>query len=941
MKRKLIVTLVAAALELYAATAGAQATCNIAGTANSASGATPVTTGPLNPVDGFPEYVTDSTGVTVQRCLDPLVCFFDPIVPTDPFSLQIGSGGEAFYWGADAILTNPAGHATLKLVMAAETAFLQAGPNGEPINGSQFPFLRIRVVLDAPADGIYTLEHPYGAEKFEVVGATGNRDIFFTVDSGFAPNSTVTGKVGPFLKSTAAPVGFMGDANGLPTTVTGSPCGRNSVRLTGVTPTGAAIDFGGVTELVTNAFTVQGRLYDGKVQTPLNSTRLTYTRDASGAGQIDAFGASMATAALTVKDGPTIPAASSRIAAPVALDRTAITPTDAVNSTSVVVDANVVPPIVQLTAASPTTDTTSLNLKLLDLVDISQADYDPATGVLSVSAASSDQLQAPALTLRDFGPFTVGSPIKTVTTVAPPGVVHVDSAAGGSATALVRVVSSAPPSAPTGLAGTALSSTSVALNWTDTSGNENGFTIYSVDAAGKLTQVGSASQNATTYTVSGLTAATAYTFQVFAVNGAGSSGSNTFTVDTLPLPLAPSAVTPSLSATPGSIVVNWADNSSDETGFAVSRATVTAGTVGAFTTLATLAAGSTTYTDAGRAANTTYVYRVVAVRGTDSSVAALSANFLTPSLPATPAAPTATVSGNSVALSWSDIANETGYQVYRRTGAGAFAAVSAVLPADTTSYGEAGLANATYNYRIQASNWAGTVQSANSASVVVNSVTLNAAANVQASTANSPVVTWVDQSSGETAYRVRRTPQTVNGTTGRVTAGTTTTNLISNLAANSTTFTDVNAIRDAMYIYSVAAMNGTTQGPLASSGYVIAANGGLATANRPTATRVNGVARVNLTWTAVTAASVGGYQVERCVSTGPTSTTCAAGSTFEKVTGTAVNTAGTVDGRNTTGFADTTVARNTNYVYRLRTVGGAGTGLLGNTVSLTRAVSTN
>jgi len=306
-----------------------------------------MSTGPLNPVDGFPEFVTDSSGVSVQRCTNRALCFFDPIVPTDPFSLQIGSGGEAFYWGADAIVNDSNGNLVLSLGLAAETAFLQTGLNGEPVNGTQFPFLRMRFVMGVPVDGTYTVKHPYGIDTFKVVGATGSRDVFSTIDRGFAPSQTgIQGPVGPFLKSVSAPAGYMGDT-GVSAPVTGSPCstsvgtGRaqttvpwNYVEVSGVNLLGQAVDFGGgVKVLRTVNFNVQGKLYDGKVQTPLTPTRLSYSRPATGLTQIDAFATSTSTATVTATDGPTNPLGS--MAFSDILDHSDINLIEAANSLSI------------------------------------------------------------------------------------------------------------------------------------------------------------------------------------------------------------------------------------------------------------------------------------------------------------------------------------------------------------------------------------------------------------------------------------------------------------------------------------------------------------------------------------------------------------------------------------------------------------------------------
>jgi len=68
----------------------------------------------------------------------------------------------------------------------------------------------------------------------------------------------------------------------------GGPCG-STVTLTGINSVGAPIDFGGgQTVLTTDLFAVQGARFDGRVQTPLNSSRVTYSRGAT-TGQIEAF----------------------------------------------------------------------------------------------------------------------------------------------------------------------------------------------------------------------------------------------------------------------------------------------------------------------------------------------------------------------------------------------------------------------------------------------------------------------------------------------------------------------------------------------------------------------------------------------------------------------------------------------------------------------------
>jgi hypothetical protein len=915
MKQTLIASLVATALASIAMSTGAQAQCDIVGTGTIASGATPVTAGPLNPVTGFPDYVSDTRGTSLQRCIDPLVCFFDPVVPSDPFSLQIGSGGEAFYWSADAVLFNAAGDRFLSVGTAAETAFLQTGPLGQPINGAQFPFLRLRFVLGVPVDGTYTIKHPYGTNVFKITGATGTRDVFSTSDRGLVASSTVLGAVGPFLVTdlalNTAPLGFVGDANGATVNVVGSPCGRNSVELTGINAfTGAAVDFGvGETVLYTDQFVVQGMTFDGKVQTPMTASRLSYSRSLAGAGQIDAFATSTTTAVVTVQDGPTIAAGTGRIALPVTLSSLALNATDGIDSTSVaVVDASAVPKILSISATDALTDKTTYNLPLVDFVDVSQADYDPATGVLSIAAASGDQRVAPTLTVRDLGVITANPML--FTTVAPPSLVIVDSSAGGSSSAPVRIIAAAPPAAPTGLVSTGATSLTMTLSWADNSTNETGFRVYQVVGATR-TLVATTAANATTYTATGLTAATAYTFQIDAFNNSGIASSNTVVASTLALPVAPSGVVAALGAA-RTVNLAWVDNSLDETGFLIQRATVAAGP---YTTLTTTLAGVTSLIDATPATGTTYFYRVTAVRGVDVSPVAQSLGLTTPTVPTSAGVPTFTaVSGTSVTVNWADRSlNETGFQVYRRAGTlGAFTAITGVLAANSTSFIDSTVVAGTqYFYRVDASNWAGVAPSGVSLGVTPSAAAqpLVAVAGLTATPTAAPtVLTWTDQAS-ETGFRVRRRAITID-VDGKVTTGAFTT--LATTAANVTSYTTPAVLANSIYEYEVAAVSGVTVGPIAP--VVRAVPGGIGGVVGTPAIFIANNGRIGFDFNRVNQPAVGGYDIQRCTVT--VTDTCAA-------TSAGWATRGTILGRQRASpvtFNETIAASNPRKTYRYRSV---------------------
>ncbi|HVT04742.1 MAG TPA: PKD domain-containing protein [Thermoanaerobaculia bacterium] len=98
--------------------------------------------------------------------------------------------------------------------------------------------------------------------------------------------------------------------------------------------------------------------------------------------------------------------------------------------------------------------------------------------------------------------------------------------AGGSTVTTV-------PSAPSGLTGSAASSSSVALGWLDNASNETAQYVYMSNGGG-FNRVASLGANVTSATISGLSAAT-YQFYVTAANSAGeSTGSNTVSVTISP-----------------------------------------------------------------------------------------------------------------------------------------------------------------------------------------------------------------------------------------------------------------------------------------------------------------------------------------------------------------------------------------------------------------------
>ena len=448
MKRTTISILAAIALAFLGGPAAHAALCPPGNLA------TPFSAGPVNPNNGFAEFVTDSNGLSLELCLagDGATgpCFFDPAVPGNLFSQQIGFGAEAFWWLAEAIIDIPATGLSAIVVLATEAAFLTENP----ADGQQFPFTRLRIRVDVPQPGVYAVTHPYGTETFtvEAVGAgqeirTSN-DIEFQTPIPPATTAQNQGCVGPWLRwdgtDPALPAGFIGDG-ATPHTVIGGPNG-NVFQVSAVDLNGATIDLAGNGDntVSTNLFTVWGKVYDGQLATPMVVNRTSYDRADSNNGQVDVFATGAQTATVTFSGGPNLPPGPIPLAGDPSDPRVANSVDNTMlffASVGLAPDASAVPPTVGISATDAATDPTQLLRLVTDVVTITRAEYNLADNVLTVEAASSDALLAGALTLAEYG---VPVPAR-IATPAPPGVVNVFSPAGGAVGAQVAVINNAPP----------------------------------------------------------------------------------------------------------------------------------------------------------------------------------------------------------------------------------------------------------------------------------------------------------------------------------------------------------------------------------------------------------------------------------------------------------------------------------------------------------------
>jgi hypothetical protein len=113
------------------------------------------------------------------------------------------------------------------------------------------------------------------------------------------------------------------------------------------------------------------------------------------------------------------------------------------------------------------------------------------------------------------------------------------------------------PVAPSNLTGTVASTTQINLSWTDNSTNETGFKIERKTGSGTYAVVGTTATDVTTFSNTGLTPSTAYTYRVYAYNVVGNSlaSTNEVTLTTnalLALPILTTSAVSSITQTSSS-----------------------------------------------------------------------------------------------------------------------------------------------------------------------------------------------------------------------------------------------------------------------------------------------------------------------------------------------------------------------------------------------------
>ena len=360
------------------------------------------------------------------------------------------------------------------------------------------------------------------------------------------------------------------------------------------------------------------------------------------------------------------------------------------------------------------------------------------------------------------------------------------------------IITTLPPTSPSNLTVQTVSTSSITISWSDNSTTETGFEIYRSTANNSnYSLINTTAANVITFTDVSLSSATTYFYKVRAINAGGASpNSNEVSQFTLPtVPSTPTNLTVQ-SFTTSQVVINWTDNSSNETGFEVYRSTPNNTN---YVLIQTTAANVTTFTNTGLSGSTAYFYRVRAINTGGSSAYSNEVSQVTlPTIPSPPANLTVqSFTTSQVVINWTDnSSNETGFEIYRSLVNNTGHALIQTTGANVTSFTNTGLTPSTnYYYKVRAVNSIGSSSFSNE----VNQTTLsNPPSNLTAKLTSSSQVllNWTDNSSNETGFEIHRSVGNNSSYS-----------LLQTTLANVTSYTDNGLSAGTTYFYKVRSLN--------------------------------------------------------------------------------------------------------------------------------------
>ncbi|MBI5142241.1 MAG: DUF2341 domain-containing protein [Nitrospirae bacterium] len=309
----------------------------------------------------------------------------------------------------------------------------------------------------------------------------------------------------------------------------------------------------------------------------------------------------------------------------------------------------------------------------------------------------------------------------------------------------------------------------------------------------------------TTWQDTNVEANTTYRYRVTAFKNASCSWETAQSVmaETTTTLVPPSGLT-ATAANTTTINLSWVDNTGVETGFVVERCSGAG--CSDFAQTGTVGANVTTYSDTSVCANTSYSYRVKAVKATapawDSNYT-LTASATTQN-PATPTGLSADrMSEESIRLTWTlTTTDETGFEIDRCSGVGCDFSTSTTMTAASAvnTYTDTQLTpDTTYRYRVRAYKTATCSWSTGYTGTAEAVTTMNPPSGLTATPVNTTRVdlAWTDSTGNETSFAVERCAGV--GCSDYAASGA--------VASGTTAYSDTSACADTSYSYRVKALD--------------------------------------------------------------------------------------------------------------------------------------
>lgn len=362
------------------------------------------------------------------------------------------------------------------------------------------------------------------------------------------------------------------------------------------------------------------------------------------------------------------------------------------------------------------------------------------------------------------------------------------------------------PSPPSDLTATASSRSMITLRWRDNSNNENGFLIRRrTDTEYGWSIIGRVPQGVNSFQHTNLRPGMTYYYSIIAFNATGESEMSNEAYEQTPDsgPAAPTRLAATVLGK-SEIVLNWQDNSNEETGYRIYRRR---GNGDGWVRILTVGANLTSLRLGGLNQGMVYYFAISAVSrsgesGLSNEVSTMTGLFAPRAPSAVRAVPMST---SKISLSWQDNSdNELGFRVRRRLALNQDWEIIAEVGANITSYDDRDLpSGANCYYLVTALNTAGesALSGETMAVTLLNdglSIPESPSDLIAMANSNSNVeLQWIDNSTSEMGFQIWEQA----GSTSQW-------RLVAMISADTTTFERNGLLAGESYTYLIRSYNG-------------------------------------------------------------------------------------------------------------------------------------